>query len=92
VSGEAEHPAPGGVFHLISAHEVVPTNWHFHPTYTAMCGALVETSSLPGTDCPSECECEFSATMAHCSACLREAIRLNHRAGVDAGDVVTARG
>lgn len=82
-----------GVFHLISAHEVVPRRC-LHPTYTALCGALVETSSMAETDCPNECECEFSATMAYCLACLREALGQNRRAGVDAGSgcVVSAHG
>jgi hypothetical protein len=61
------------VFHLISAHEVVP-NWHLHPTYVAMCGQQVATSSMSAeADCPD---------------CLREAIRQNRRAGVDADGAV----
>ncbi|MGH3972252.1 MAG: hypothetical protein ACRDS9_02845 [Pseudonocardiaceae bacterium] len=82
VDETTERSLPEGVFHLISAHEVVP-NWHLDPVYVALCGEVVETSSLAETDCPNECECEFSENMAYCPACLREAIRQNRRAGVD---------
>lgn len=78
-------------FHLISAHEVVP-GYHLTPVYVALCGALVDTSEMPETDCPNECECEFSPTMAYCPACLRGALRQNHRAGVDTDAVVSAGG
>jgi hypothetical protein len=83
-NGQVEHPQPSeSLFHLISAHEVVPLNWRCQPTYTAVCGVEVEASSLAGTDCPNECECDFSASMAYCPDCLRAAIRQNRRAGVE---------
>ncbi|MGH8965163.1 MAG: hypothetical protein ACRDXB_07505 [Actinomycetes bacterium] len=79
------------MFHLISAHEVVP-NCHLTPVYVALCGEEVETASnLEGTDCPNECECEFSPAMAYCPACLRSAIGQNHRAGVDCPPGVIVR-
>ncbi|MGH3997532.1 MAG: hypothetical protein ACRDTJ_08730 [Pseudonocardiaceae bacterium] len=81
-NGEVEHPLPEGVFHLISAHEVVP-KWRLHPAYVALCGERVETAWMSETDCPNKCECEFSGTMVYCPACLREAIGQNRRAGVD---------
>ena len=71
-----------GVFHLISTHDVVPERWCLFPTYVALCEALVRTG-LEGTDCPSECECEFSPAMAYCPSCVRAAIEQNGRAGVD---------
>jgi hypothetical protein len=62
------------------------------PRYVALCGALVATASLMGTDCPNECQHELAGALVSCPDCLRAAIRQNHRAGVDAGDgcVVTA--
>lgn len=71
-----------GVFHLISAHEVVP-RWALHPVFTALCGARVESATVPAPGCPNECECELPGNLAHCPACLREAIGQNRRAGVD---------
>ncbi len=71
-----------GVFHLISAHEVVP-NHRLYPRYVSLCGVIVETSRLSGTDCPNECECEDPGNMACCLACVRAAIDLNRKAGVD---------
>jgi hypothetical protein len=86
-NGAVEHPQPSeSLFHLISAHEVVPSNWHLHPTYTALCGARVESGSLEGTDCPNECQCEDARTLVSCPDCLRAAIGQNRRAGIDAGD------
>ncbi|MGH3693871.1 MAG: hypothetical protein ACRDRX_07765 [Pseudonocardiaceae bacterium] len=76
---------PEGVFHLISAHEVAPERWRWRlsPTYVAVCGARVQAGSLEGTDCPNECECEFTGMMAYCPDCLRAALRQNDRAGVE---------
>lgn len=70
-------------FHLISSHEVVPRG-RLTPTYVALCGERVETSRLSDTECPNECECEFSGNTAYCPACLRAALGQNHGAGVDA--------
>ncbi|MGH3807403.1 MAG: hypothetical protein ACRDRU_12380 [Pseudonocardiaceae bacterium] len=83
MNGDGEGLA-AGMFHLISAHEVLPETWCFHPTYFALCGAQVASASLAGTRCPNECECEVAGTMACCPACLREALRLNRQAGVEA--------
>ncbi|MGH3901739.1 MAG: hypothetical protein ACRDTA_26485 [Pseudonocardiaceae bacterium] len=84
---------PQGVFHLISSHEAVWTG-RVYPVYVALCEERVETSHMAETDCPNECACEFSPTMAYCPACLRAALGQNRRAGVDAdgGFMVTARG
>lgn len=60
---------PEGVFHLISSHEVVWTH-RVYPAYVALCGQRVESSGMVGTDCPNECECEFSGSLAYCPACL----------------------
>jgi hypothetical protein len=82
-----------GVFHLVLAHELV-WRWCIPPAYVALCGAQVDTASQleTRTECPNECGCEVPGRMACCPACLRAAIKLNHRAGVDVGDgcVVTA--
>ncbi|MGH3998396.1 MAG: hypothetical protein ACRDTJ_13130 [Pseudonocardiaceae bacterium] len=46
---EVEYPPLSeGVFHLISAHEVVP-NWRLYPVYVALCGEMVETANLAET-------------------------------------------
>jgi hypothetical protein len=41
------------VHHLFTAHEV----HHHTTTVVAVCGELVDTSSLPGVVCPPDCEC-----------------------------------
>jgi hypothetical protein len=45
-----EHWLPKGVYHLVSAHETV-WRWRVMPRYVALCGAMVATASLRGTDC-----------------------------------------
>jgi hypothetical protein len=83
-----DHLAPG-VFHLVSAHEVA-SRWRLHPAYVALCGALVETFSTAGIDCP-DCECD-EADIGHCPACLRAAIERNRRVGADTGTGIGTAG
>jgi hypothetical protein len=76
-NGAVEQPLAGGAVHLISAHEVVPTGGlrRLDPTYIALCGKPVDTSSLSGPDCPNECECEERGGITYCPGCVREALR-----------------
>jgi hypothetical protein len=93
-SGEHDGELAEGVFHLISAHEVVPERWRLHPVYVALCGAPVQAGSVEGTECPNECDHELVGSLVSCLACLRAAIRENRLAGVDGdeGSVVGAGG
>ena len=75
-AGTAEHPLPAVAFHLISAHEVVPGLHRLTPTYIALCGEPVDTTSSPsGHECPDECECEERGGIAYCPACVGEVLR-----------------
>lgn len=54
--------------HLISA-DVVLAEGYWPGGHLALCGEPIDTSNLPSTRCPDECECEVT----YCPGCLHAA-------------------
>lgn len=64
---------------MLAADEAVAEGYRYG-TYVAVCGELVERSSLARADCDDDCECKG---VAYCLACLRAANKRAWEAGVD---------
>ncbi|MBV9013637.1 MAG: hypothetical protein JO272_16625 [Pseudonocardiales bacterium] len=66
-------PLPDGVFHLLTADNLVRQNHGIHIT---VCGEDIPTSDLPPS-CYDENSDNFDHNPAYCPECVREAARWN---------------